>query len=85
MPMMLIDVYRKEMPKINAEEHLALIRSLAVGGGNLGKKESTRIMKALTEDAAGPKAKKIATASIADMKKMGIAVEVVKKAEVGNG
>ena len=80
MPMNLLSIYQEEMAKIDASEKLSMITAFAVGGGNLKKSDSTRILNQLQRAAEGPRRKReksIPTRQ--DLAAIGIGVEVVKK------
>ena len=84
--MNLLSIYQEEMQKIDASEKLSMITAFAVGGGNLKKSESTRILNQIQKASEGPRAKreKPATSPQA-LAAMGIGIEVVKKGVKASG
>lgn len=67
------------MAKIEASEVLSSITAFAVGGGNLKKTDSTKIINELQRTAQGTAARKRNKATPQQLAAMGIKVEVVKK------
>ena len=79
MPMNLLTIYQKEMAKIEASELLQLITVQAIGGGNLKRSDSTRLVSQLQRTAQGVAVRKRSKPSPQQLASMGIKVEIVKK------
>jgi hypothetical protein len=79
MPMNLLNIYQEEMGKIDATEKLSMITAFAVGGGNLKKHDSTRILNQLQRDATGGRKRKSESVSPTTLAGVGIGVEIVRK------
>lgn len=77
--MNLLSIYQEEMQKIDASEKLSMITAFAVGGGNLKKSESTRILNQLQRSSEGKKAREKPIPTRQGLAAIGIGVEVVKK------
>ncbi|MGH7851150.1 MAG: hypothetical protein ACREOP_12700 [Thermodesulfobacteriota bacterium] len=68
------------MGKIDASEKLSMITALAVGGGNLKKAESSRILSQLQSSAEGRrKRRQRAAPSPQALAAMGVGIEIVRK------
>ncbi len=79
MPMTLLTIYQKEIPKIEALEQLSIITVYAIGGGNLKRADSTRLVNQLQRTAQGTAARKRNKPSPQQLAAMGIKVEIVKR------
>lgn len=83
--MNLLSIYQEEMAKIDASEKLSMITAFAVGGGNLKKSESTRILNQLQRSSEGRKRREKSAPTRQDLAAIGIGIEVVKKGVKASG
>jgi hypothetical protein len=67
------------MARIQASEHLQLISVYAVGGGNLKRSDSTRVINELQRAAQGGAARRRVKPTAQQLAAVGIKVEIVKK------
>lgn len=81
MPLGILEIYQKEMLRIDASEQLSLVHVTALGGGKIEKRESSRMLKNLQRTAQGRKEKSVATAHA--LAGMGIGIEVIKREDKG--
>lgn len=79
MPMGMITIYNKEMPRIGAGEHLSLITVHAIGGGNLKRADSTKLVNQLQRTTQGTVVRRSSKPSPHQLAAMGIKVEIVKR------